>query len=86
MEGLKRIEPDELEVLAKEHGVSVNNICVMCGQVVVVMAFRNMGVCCEDHRKLRDNDTEPLRGYMDERGNFIHTSNTSADRTGGTEQ
>jgi hypothetical protein len=37
---------------------SLNN-CSICGQDIKVMAFKNTGVCCEKHRKIRDNDTAP---------------------------
>jgi hypothetical protein len=26
------------------------------------MTFKNTGVCCESHRKIRDNDLQPFRG------------------------
>jgi len=55
--------PDEhIEWLAREHKVPKNQICCICGTVITVQIFKNTGVCCEKHRKDRDNDHQPFRG------------------------
>lgn len=45
--------------LAKHHGCPVSNICVICARKIVVQVYMNSGVCCEQHRKDRDNDHTP---------------------------
>jgi len=34
------------------------NICSVCGQEIKMMIFKGTGVCCENHRKLRDNEPD----------------------------
>lgn len=41
-----------------------NTHCCICGEEIVVQIYKNTGVCCELHRKDRDNDHQPARiGY-----------------------
>jgi hypothetical protein len=56
--------PSEQQIadLAKHHGCAKSDICIICGKKIVLQIFRNSGVCCELHRKDRDNDHEPFRG------------------------
>ena len=56
------IPQEDLEYIAKQRGVLVNQICCVCGTVITVQIFKNSGVCCENHRKDRDNDHAPFRG------------------------
>ena len=56
------LSPEAIEGIAKRHKCPKSDICVMCGRKIVVQIFRNSGVCCEDHRKDRDNDHQPFRG------------------------
>jgi hypothetical protein len=58
---IQPLDESEIKQLAEEHGVPLNQICVICGQVIKVMAFQNTGACCEDHRKDRDNDHAPFQ-------------------------
>lgn len=51
-----------VKIAAKQHKVAVNQICVICLEVIELMTFKNTGVCCESHRKIRDNDLQPFRG------------------------
>lgn len=41
--------------------VSYNQICCICLKVITMQIFKNTGVCCENHRKDRDNDHEVFR-------------------------
>lgn len=34
----------------------MENKCVICKAKIKTMAFRGTGVCCENHRKLRDGE------------------------------
>jgi hypothetical protein len=52
----------QLDELAAYHKVARSDICVICGKKIIVQVFRNSGVCCEKHRKDRDNDHAPFRG------------------------
>lgn len=56
------LNPVTIKNLAKFNDVPISQICCMCGSVIKVMAFKNTGVCCENHRKDRDNDHAPFRG------------------------
>lgn len=47
--------------IALSEGVALNEICCICGSLIVVMIYKNSGVCCENHRKIRDNDLEPFK-------------------------
>lgn len=51
-----------IKQLAEFYGTLVNNVCVMCGAEIEMMAFKNTGVCSENCRKDRDNDHQPFRG------------------------
>jgi hypothetical protein len=51
-----------VEGIAKRLGCAKSDICVMCGIQITMQIFRNSGVCCEQHRKDRDNDNLPFRG------------------------
>lgn len=42
-------------------GRSFNDVCCICLEAIHVQIFRNSGVCCEDHRKDRDDDHEPFK-------------------------
>lgn len=53
---------DAVHGIALRNKVPVSQVCVMCGKVIVVQIFKNSGVCCEQHRKDRDNDHAPFRG------------------------
>jgi hypothetical protein len=53
---------DQIADLAKFYGCAKSDICIICGKKIVLQIFRNSGVCCEKHRKDRDNDHEPFRG------------------------
>ena len=46
---------------ARKKKVAVNDLCCVCLEPINVMAFKGTGVCCEDHRKTRDNDHEPFK-------------------------
>ena len=35
--------------------------CCICGIEIVVQIYKNTGVCCENHRKDRDNDHGPAQ-------------------------
>lgn len=49
--------PEEvLKINAKMQDRLVNDICCICLIPIELMIFRNSGVCCELHRKARDND------------------------------
>ena len=42
-----------------------NTHCCICGIEIEVQIYKNTGVCCELHRKDRDNDHGPARvGYV----------------------
>lgn len=51
-----------IHAAAKAHGVLANNICCMCLSKITIQIFKNSGVCCEQHRKDRDNDHAPAGG------------------------
>lgn len=53
---------DSIEGIAIRNKVPISQVCVMCGRIIVVQIFKNSGVCCEQHRKDRDNDHAPFRG------------------------
>jgi hypothetical protein len=61
MESVKLLSEEEIDLIAKEFDVHKNMICCVCGILIQVMAFRHLGVCCENHRKQRDNDLEPAQ-------------------------
>ena len=42
--------------IAALRGLQPHDICCICLDTIEVMAFRKSGVCCEQHRKDRDND------------------------------
>ena len=50
-----------LRTWAKKNKRLVNDICCVCLEPIKVQIFRNSGVCCEAHRKIRDNDHEPFK-------------------------
>lgn len=46
----------ELKELAVEYRCEIRDLCRVCGKKIHVMAFKGTGVCCDNHRKIRDGD------------------------------
>lgn len=51
-----------IKQLSEFYGVSLNNVCSICGARIEIQIFKNTGVCSENCRKERDHDWEPFRG------------------------
>lgn len=49
----------------KDDNNTVKGNCEVCGVKIEVMSFRGTGVCSENHRKIRDKETQPIRSQMD---------------------
>lgn len=41
---------------AIEQNCKIKELCIICGDKIKVQIFKGSGVCCELHRKVRDND------------------------------
>lgn len=41
--------------------VHPNQICTVCLNLIEMQIFKNTGICCEQHRKDRDNDHLPAQ-------------------------
>lgn len=52
--------PDDPTAVVK-FSSAPNTHCCVCGTEIKVQIYKNTGVCCELHRKDRDNDHGPAR-------------------------